>query len=73
MVRCIFIYCILLLLLSNVYILFQANKRKVNSTLKKILELDVGLTKQFTQCANKFLPLRALKFHYKMLEVRRYL
>lgn len=47
----------------------MANKRKANSNLQKILELDVGLTKQFTQCANKYLPLRALKFHYKMLEV----
>lgn len=44
-------------------------KRDVPPALRKLLQLDENLTQKFCLHVNKFLPLRALKIHYKMLEV----
>ncbi|KAL0279705.1 UNVERIFIED_CONTAM: hypothetical protein PYX00_001205 [Menopon gallinae] len=47
----------------------QRPKREVHPALRKLLQLDEQLTEKFCLTVNRFLPLRALKIHYKMLEV----
>ncbi|KAK0077282.1 hypothetical protein PV325_004179 [Microctonus aethiopoides] len=44
-------------------------KRQTPSLLKKILALDVYLTDQFVRIVDKFMPLRQLKVHNKVLEI----
>ncbi|XP_015607992.1 phospholipid phosphatase 6 isoform X2 [Cephus cinctus] len=44
-------------------------KREIPSLLRKILAVDAYLTEQFVRTAEKFLFLRQLKVHSKMLEV----
>jgi hypothetical protein len=52
--------------------LFQTRKekREVPATLRKILAADAFLTDRFCNWANCFLPLRSLRVHYKVLEVK---
>jgi len=49
---------------------FQSEKRQVPTLLKKTLAVDAYLTNEFVQLIEKFLPLRQLKVHYRLLEVR---
>lgn len=44
-------------------------KREVPSTLRKVLAVDEYLTSVFVKTAEKFLTLRQLKIHYKLLEI----
>lgn len=43
--------------------------RQVPPALKKILKLDAEITDKFCNLANRFVPFRSLKTHYKLLEV----
>ncbi|XP_047370178.1 polyisoprenoid diphosphate/phosphate phosphohydrolase PLPP6 isoform X2 [Vespa velutina] len=47
----------------------QEEKRQVPSFLKKILDVDVYLTKVFVNSLEKYLPVRQLQTHYKALEI----
>lgn len=48
---------------------FKEEKRQVPSVLKKILDLDVYLTKAFVNTFEKYVLIRQLQTHYKALEV----
>jgi hypothetical protein len=52
--------------------LFQTRKekREVSATLQKVLAADVILTDKLCNWANCCLPLRSLRLHYKVLEVK---
>ncbi|CAH1372443.1 unnamed protein product [Tenebrio molitor] len=47
----------------------KTEKRQVPPALKQVLRFDEEVTKRFVLWANKFLPLRSLRIHYKALEI----
>ncbi|KAK9752325.1 PAP2 superfamily [Popillia japonica] len=47
----------------------EQNKRVVPPALRKILDYDEKLTNKFVNWANKFLPFRSLRIHYRALEL----
>lgn len=47
----------------------HSDRRVVPPALQKILKLDAEITDRFCNLANKFVPLRSLRTHYKLLEV----
>ncbi|KAK7788692.1 hypothetical protein R5R35_012457 [Gryllus longicercus] len=47
----------------------MGGKREIPGALKKLLDYDVYVTNKFCLLANKCLPFRSLRTHYKMLEV----
>ncbi|CAL7935253.1 unnamed protein product [Xylocopa violacea] len=47
----------------------KSDKRQISPMLRSILNLDVKLTNAFVRCAEKLVPLKHLKMHYKMLEI----
>ncbi|KAH0952068.1 hypothetical protein HN011_008248 [Eciton burchellii] len=46
-----------------------SEKRQVPTLLKKALAVDAYLTNEFVKLIEKFLPLRQLKVHYRLLEI----
>lgn len=47
----------------------MSEKRQIPILLRKILAVDAYLTDEFVKLAEKFLPLKQLKVHYKLLEI----
>ena len=47
----------------------EQSKREIPSGLKKILEADVKLSKEFVEAVNKKYPISAYRVHLKSLEV----
>lgn len=56
-------------MLHKICFTLQTLKRQPPPTLQKILELDANVTQRFVLWANKLLPFRTTKIHYKTLEV----
>ncbi|XP_029173161.1 phospholipid phosphatase 6-like [Nylanderia fulva] len=46
-----------------------SEKREIPTLLRKVLAVDAYLTDELVKLAEKFLPLKQLKVHYKLLEV----
>ncbi|GAB1860393.1 Phospholipid phosphatase 6 [Camponotus japonicus] len=46
-----------------------SEKRQIPTLLRKVLAVDAYLTDEFVKLVEKFLPLRQLKVHYKLLEI----
>lgn len=46
-----------------------SEKRQIPTLLRKVLAVDAYLTDELVKFAEKFLPLKQLKVHYKLLEV----
>lgn len=50
--------------------IFQSEKRRVPTLLRKVLAVDAYLTDEFVKLTEKLLPLKRSKVHYRLLEVR---
>ena len=48
----------------------SAPKREVPTGLKKLLEMDIKLSKEFVEFVNKKYPIDTIRTHLKSLEVR---
>ena len=48
----------------------STTKREIPTGLKKLLELDVKLSKEFVEAVNKKYPIDTIRSHLKSLEVR---
>ncbi|XP_025263347.1 phospholipid phosphatase 6 [Camponotus floridanus] len=46
-----------------------SEKRQIPTLLRKVLAVDAYLTDEFVKLIERFLPLRQLKVHYKLLEI----
>ena len=49
------------------------SKREIPSSLKKLLDLDVKLSKEFVELVNKKYPIETYRAHLKSLEVSFYM
>ena len=49
-----------------------APKREAPTGLKKLLEMDVKLSKEFVEFVNKKYPIDSIRTHLKSLEVRKH-
>ncbi|RLU18780.1 hypothetical protein DMN91_009137 [Ooceraea biroi] len=53
----------------KLFLHLQSEKRQVPSLLRKVLAVDAYLTDELVKLTEKFLPLKQLKVHYRVLEI----